>query len=206
MANSHHYATLLMENASGATSPAVNLLVRTHLAIAGQKAMRLSQAWDAVGGALLEGIAPEEMGAAPLVVSKDRAAPKGGDATGDQLCASAALIEKAMRDPAEIDWRWRAPAMRQCALPIQEASLIRLAGGKSVARHTHTGEELTLVLRGGFEDEAGVYEPGDIAFADESTVHRPHVAKGSDCICLVAMTGEWRFKTLMGRIAARFLS
>ncbi|MGE0045528.1 MAG: cupin domain-containing protein, partial [Hyphomonadaceae bacterium] len=57
---------------------------------------------------------------------------------------------------------------------------------------------LTLVLHGRYEDESGAYAPGDIAFADETADHRPHVPRGEDCVCLIARSGDMQFRGLLG--------
>ena len=52
--------------------------------------------------------------------------------------------------------------------------------------HTHTGKELTCVLKGTFSHQGGRYGPGDFDFGDEAVDHRPIVGAEEPCLCLVA--------------------
>jgi len=49
------------------------------------------------------------------------------------------------------------------------------ADAESVAfsRHEHVGGEFYIVLKGGIEDEYGIYREGDIVFLDPGSVHTP---------------------------------
>lgn len=47
------------------------------------------------------------------------------------------------------------------------------AGPKAFLKHEHIGGEFYLVLKGGIEDETGVYTEGDIVYLDPKSVHTP---------------------------------
>jgi putative transcriptional regulator len=196
------YDALMLDFAAGALGPAQALLVETHLRLK-PSARGGAAALDAAGGALLEALEPVEVAAIPLGVVEAASGAVVGPAP---VMEARALIEAAARRPDKMNWRWRAPGLRELRLPLAGASLIRLAGGRALAAHGHTGEELTLVLRGGFSDSAGHYDVGDIGFADACFDHSPLVPPGDDCVCLVAMTGALRFHGAVARIAARLLS
>ena len=68
-----------------------------------------------------------------------------------------------------------------------KVELLKIAAGRAVPRHTHKGDELTLVLAGGFTDDTGHYGKGDFAFADGERVHQPHADEGEDCIALAVL-------------------
>lgn len=54
--------------------------------------------------------------------------------------------------------------------------LYRISGDadpKAFRKHEHVGGEFYLVLRGGIEDETGVYREGDLVFLDPKSVHTP---------------------------------
>ncbi len=65
----------------------------------------------------------------------------------------------------------------------------RHAGTRAVATHTHRGEELTLVLAGGFSDATGTYARGDVQTASPDILHRPKADPGEDCINLAVTDG-----------------
>jgi putative transcriptional regulator len=83
-------------------------------------------------------------------------------------------------------------------------SLLRIAAGRRVPRHTHRGEELTVVLAGGFSDETGHYKRGDYAFAGQDCTHRPIADHCEDCICLVVLDKPTRMTSILGRMIEPF--
>lgn len=47
------------------------------------------------------------------------------------------------------------------------------ADPKAFLKHEHIGGEFYLVLKGGIQDETGVYSEGDIVYLDAKSVHTP---------------------------------
>ena len=47
------------------------------------------------------------------------------------------------------------------------------ADAKAFLKHEHIGGEFYLVLKGGIEDETGIYSEGDIVYLDAKSVHTP---------------------------------
>ena len=47
------------------------------------------------------------------------------------------------------------------------------ADPKAFLTHEHIGGEFYLVVKGGIEDETGVYREGDIVYLDAGSVHTP---------------------------------
>ena len=70
---------------------------------------------------------------------------------------------------------------------------------KSMPKHGHEALEATLVLHGGYHDEKGDYNKGDLVVASSDEVHSP-VSASSGCICLVVYSGSLQFKGLLGSI------
>ena len=99
-------------------------------------------------------------------------------------------------------------SMRPIELPGQSKSrafLLMSNPGTRMLEHTHTGTELTCVLRGSFSHEGGRFGPGDFDFGDETLDHQPIVGDGEPCLCLVAMTGELRMNGFFGRLISPFV-
>jgi putative transcriptional regulator len=71
--------------------------------------------------------------------------------------------------------------------------------------HSHTGIEMTCVLKGAFSHEGGHFGPGDFDLGDETVNHRPVVDAREECVCLVAMVGDLRLSGLIGRIVQPFV-
>ncbi|RRJ83839.1 ChrR family anti-sigma-E factor [Aestuariirhabdus litorea] len=80
-----------------------------------------------------------------------------------------------------------------------EVALHKICAGAKVAHHDHRATEVTVVLRGSFSDEDGVYAVGDFLLREPGEPHRPMAAQNQDCLCLSAqqapirLTGPWRW-------------
>ena len=99
-------------------------------------------------------------------------------------------------------------SMRPIELPGPSKSrvfLLRSEPGTHMLEHTHSGIELTCVLRGSFSHEGGRFGPGDFDFGDETLDHQPLVGDGEPCLCLVAMTGDLRMNGFFGRLISPFV-
>ena len=77
--------------------------------------------------------------------------------------------------------------------------LLEIPANKSMPKHGHEALEATLVLHGGYFDEKGDYNKGDLVVASSDEVHSP-VSASSGCICLVVYSGSLQFKGLLGSI------
>ena len=77
--------------------------------------------------------------------------------------------------------------------------LLEIPANKSMPKHGHEALEATLVLHGGYSDEKGEYNKGDLVIASSDEVHSP-VSDPSGCICLVVYSGSLQFKGLLGSI------
>ncbi len=115
-----------------------------------------------------------------------------------------------VRRYAVSSWKWIAPGLRfrPIQLPTDSPTrvfLLQSAPGTAMLDHTHTGQEMTCVLRGGFQHRAGQYGPGDFDLGDSSRHHDVVVDAGEACLCLVAMHGKLRLSGLLGAIVQPFL-
>jgi len=80
-----------------------------------------------------------------------------------------------------------------------EICLHRIQAGSSVFEHDHHGEEITLVLKGSFSDEDGMYQAGDFIVKKPGDTHRPVAAKNEDCVCLVVQEAPVKFTGLFSK-------
>ena len=100
----------------------------------------------------------------------------------------------------------RQHAAHRVAGPVKDARVPAQSNpGTHMLEHTHTGTELTCVLRGSFSHEGGRFGPGDFDFGDETLDHQPIVGDGEPCLCLVAMTGDLRINGFFGRLIGPFV-
>lgn len=107
-----------------------------------------------------------------------------------------------------LPWKTLLPGVKECKfgeIDGCDASLLWVRAGRAMPSHTHHGTELTLVLQGGFQDDDGHYETGDVAFADGDVDHKPIADEGEDCICFAVTAGRLQLTGPVGRWFAPFM-
>jgi len=90
------------------------------------------------------------------------------------------------RGSQDIAWRFKLPGIKEYRIAETEAGeavLYWVKAGRRLPQHTHEGDEVTLLLKGGFTDPLGHYRRGDIAIADAELDHHPVADADEDCIC-----------------------
>lgn len=83
-------------------------------------------------------------------------------------------------------------------------NLMYISDDVRIPQHTHKGLESTLILHGGFSDEHGEYEEGDLMIRDASVKHSPYTKAGEDCLCLTVLTEPMIFTQGVARIFNMF--
>ena len=204
----HHPSdAMLTSYAAGALGEGLSLIVASHVSMCANCADRLA-GFEAVGGALLEDLAPSELGDTALKdtmtrIDKVAQLPVRTDPLSDPVLPNPVLAYT-RAGASELNWLRLAPGLKQVKLFEDSqgfsARLLRISAGKPMPRHGHAGMELTLVLEGGYWDEAGSYQRGDIAEHDEHIEHRPVADRDQDCICLVAANAPVRLRSIIGRL------
>jgi len=205
MTITHHLdGATLMSFAAGALPAALAAVAAAHVAMC-PRCRRDVADLEQVGAALMADLAPVGLERAPVPAPSVPSAPLGGrpaargGETGEIPHPIAPLLPRGLD---AVSWRWLGPGVWDHLLPVDgrgKLRLLRAAPGRSVPEHRHGGAELTLVLRGAFRDELGIYRRGDVSELDESISHRPVTEPGSDCICLVASEGPEEFRGLLAR-------
>ena len=166
-----------------------------------------------VGGILLTDGEPVAMSATSLPHALARIETKltrGSPGVLAQAQNDAQLLPKAVQAYSVGAWRWMGPGVsfRPIHVPAEGGArvfLLKASPGTRMPHHTHSGSELTLVLRGAFSHVGGRYGPGDLDDADDSVEHQPIVESGEDCVCLVAMEGNLRLLGPWSRILQPFV-
>lgn len=214
MTTSHPSPELLMRLAAGTLRPAAALVVETHLAMCPQcRSERL--AMEALGGVLLDSMNPSEVDARLFERTLERL-DEARPANGASHRAPRVVPELGIPLPpplagrATTGWRWMGPGMAfsRIAVPDDPSAkliLLKIAPGRRMPTHGHSGEELTLVLKGAFEDEHGRYGPGDLAEEDGDSEHTPMVTGTEDCICLASIEGTLRPHSMIARLVQPFI-
>ena len=102
------------------------------------------------------------------------------------------------------DWKTTINNVRYCDLSFKDnnfkGKFLEIPPGKSMPKHGHEGYEATLVIHGGYSDESGHYNKGDLVIANDEQVHSPVASIEKGCLCLVVYSGSIKFKGLLGSI------
>lgn len=216
----HHLDdSTLMSLAAGSLPEALGAVAANHLAWCTQCRDRL-QDFELIGGAMLEDIEPEavaedapdaawdELRQARVKSTERQTRRTGSPVTLLDTAVPGPLAELLDRPLADVSWSYMAPGVRSHRLFPPGAikgdlRLLKIAPGRKLPQHGHSGSELTLVLTGSYHDEFGRFGPGDVADLDESVEHTPIADDDVECICLVASESPARFKGLISRTLSR---
>jgi putative transcriptional regulator len=206
----------LLEYASGAAHEPIALLVATHLALC-PACRRAAAELEAIGGALLDEARPESVAddsLARLMARLDQPespAPAAEDAPASEL--GEPMLPQPLRSYVggnldKLSWR-RLGAVAEARLLPEFAPLttrlLRVRAGASLPSHTHAGQELTLVLQGGFVDGTGHYLRGDVAEAGSELDHQPVADDDELCVCLAVTDAPLRLTGRFGRMLNPFI-
>ncbi len=207
----HHLSDELIMGYSAGTLPeAVNLIVAAHISLCDECRAAVT-AHDTVGGAVLDHCDAVPVAADSLssVLDRIKSAPKAQQIHVPQDdVLPAPLLDYVGGSLDNVKWRPAGLGVKQAILRTSKeasARLLYIPAGVAVPDHGHNGLELTLVLKGAFQDEDGRFARGDIEVADEAVEHTPIADISEDCICLAVTDAPLRFKGILPRMAQPFL-
>lgn len=205
--------------AAGTLDPALILLVETQAALREDVRRKLHLA-DAVAGAFLDMETPARLSdsaldralalidgleAAPETTRK--AARTAGAILDELIILPEPLREKALQAAGEAGWKFASPGLKTMPLALQseaKVEILRIEPGCGAPRHTHEGNEYTLVVSGGFTDENGSYGPGDMSIAGPQDTHQPIADPGEVCYALAVTDGQLKFTGWLGLLQKLF--
>lgn len=199
MIDHHPELDLLVDYASGALPEPMALSIACHASTCRQCHDQL-QKLDELGGVLLEQSEGQKVDATDLAAMLERLdEPVEETQAAPQIDfddRTKKIVPKPLRDYlggnlSDLKWRKIGGKVAQynLNLPIEgfNVSLMRFKAGTPMPIHTHKGNEVTLVLAGGYSDDGRHYERGDFDARNETHVHQPVVDEGEDCLALVVM-------------------
>ena len=208
--------SLVAQYAAGDLGYGMSVLMASFISLS-PEAREQYNALEQLNGVLLEEaeqveLTPDCLDA--LMAQLDEAPEEAADETSEASLSNADL-PCALRDLLdgpieEAGWRFAYPGVKQLKLPIgdtgESVKLLRIKPGKAAPRHTHSGIEATLVLRGAFRDGNRLYERGQLALADQHIQHRPRAEGNEDCICLAVTDGALKLTDNISRMARDFFA
>ena len=209
----HHHpkSETLAAYAAGVLDEAMSVVIETHRHLCAQ-CDRAIRDFEAVGGVSLERLEPVALseGALDRFWARVGAAP-ANDTAGEERVGRTRPLSAYLKGGFDtILWKPVAQGMSQHVLEARGyrkgvLRLLKIDPGVRMPRHTHGEEELTLILRGAYEDEIGVFREGDLADLDGEATHSPCAIGDEPCICLIATNGPLAFKGLIGRVVQPFV-
>ncbi len=223
---------LLLDYAAGTTSPAIGLLMASHLAMS-PHSRELYSFMETIGGAMLEdleGESLEHISAAkalqalddhdgglpqasalslPCELSSQRLPTRAG---GPQTFREEDLPDPLRRaeafDRGKQSWKKLGIGVAATQISIsnkgERAHLLWAKGGSGIAMHRHVAREVVLVVKGAFWDNGVRYGPGDVAVNEDGSVHAPRIDDSEDCLCLAVTEAPVHFTGLPGILLNRF--
>jgi len=82
-------------------------------------------------------------------------------------------------------------------LPIStdniKVSIMEIGAGVTIPQHAHQGYEITQVLSGGFTDQKGIYNSGDMVIKGHNDQHEIKILEDAPCRSLVVRCGDLKF-------------
>lgn len=212
----HPDIATIMAYASGSLDEAFSVLISCHLETCADCRAALKTS-EMIGGSALDDadavpLSKGAFGRALEMISLAQSSRQENDETRpdksnrpDWHRMPAALHNYVDSDLDSVKWKWIGPGTWHSPVKLSADSnstlrLMRIASGRFMPEHSHGGQEITLILRGAYEDKFGRFGPGDVADLDDHVEHQPHVVSDEDCICLAATEAPTRFKSLPGRL------
>jgi putative transcriptional regulator len=172
---------------------------------------------DHVAGALLESAKPAVMSddflsrlnarldtkvAGKASVDAASAGARGKDNQPDWMPSP--LADYIRRSGRRLKWRSAGLGVQQARLGRNEQGerlyLLRARPGLPLPRHSHSGQEWTLVLAGGYKSGARQFGPGDLHQEDEGCMHDLRIDDDGPCISLIVDEGKLRFANPLLRL------
>ncbi len=195
----HPFSDVLWAYASGTLDEASSVLVATHLSLCPHCRADVAR-MEAMGGEMLEDVsaAPMSSGALNDILARLDAPASTKQSVSSRPVRGPSILPRPLRDyvmsdDGDIQWKRLASGVEYLDLDVRaegrRARLLKIAPGTRVPRHGHGGEEMTMVLAGGYSDEFGSYARGDVETADSSHIHQPVADAGEPCICLTVTRG-----------------
>jgi putative transcriptional regulator len=209
---------LLMNYATGSLTPQESLIVAAHITLNAEARRKVAR-FEAMGGRLMCETEPAQVHDDCLTATLSRIEKTAAPAKEKRAACTApdlhipdavyALISGfCMSDPrcwSEVTRGFARMNLRLCPAPTRKRlQLVKLNPNAAAPMHSHPGTEVTVVLQGGFHDQTGHYQTGDIVIInDPRIVHQPQADKDG-CVCLILTEAPLRFQDPFQRFMNAF--
>ncbi len=184
----------------GELDPAEALLVATHYHLSPHARQRLDLL-NSCAAAILDDVVPVAMKCCPVEFLNKKCKGQQVKKELPIVQCMTSSVPKPLRpyvdkDFATLKWQAFMEGIESYALNVEGAKaqimLMRVRGDTQLFEHSHTGDELGLILSGSIIDCDVQYSVGDVIVHRPSeegdATHAPYVVQ--DCICLVVLKGN----------------
>lgn len=211
----HPQPEQLVEFAAGSCATGISVAISVHLHYCARCRQSLSEL-ESTSAVLFETQTPASVpdSAFDTLMQRIRNEPapgtpapptaKAGDSRFPR--ALAALLPGSLE---ELDWRQPMKNLKVSRLMTDESGMIvglhHMKAGGRVPNHTHRGDEINVVLEGGFSDQMGSYGAGDFVFRTEDDTHSPRADAHEDCLMLSVVTAPVKLTGPLGWLINPFL-
>ena len=211
MIKHHLHEEILMSYATGNASSSVSLIVASHITIC-SKCRNAVSTYEDIGGKVLNESSPiaVNMNTLDAVLNKidDEVIEKNTLIINKIFKNIPVVLHKMLPEGQSLtdSWKKGLGGIKYFDINLTDSSknsharMLSIPPGKKLPNHGHEAQELTLVLEGGFSDEKGHYNAGDVAIEDENNIHTPIADSNEGCVCLVVYEGNLKFKGLFGPV------
>jgi putative transcriptional regulator len=206
---------LLFDYATGSLTEALALAVASHASLCRRCVDRIAH-YETLGGALIDedGVADiDEGGLAALMKRLDE--PEAVKPAASLLDpATERLLPRPLRRYLDrgidvLPWKRVGRLYQEYRLPLArrdiKASLMRIDPGAHMPRHSHRGQEYTLVLAGGYRDGEQAFARGDFDAKSPNDQHQPIVDRDEPCLCLAILDAPVKLSGAVGFFVNPFL-
>lgn len=211
----HPEDDVLLKYVTGQYDTAYNIVLASHVSqcVRCQNSVALHQE---IGGNALTQQKPTEMKISALDLldsdlqdDEPQAAPIHADDYSETFGMKTPSILSTYLGKAldALKWQSLTPSLKQHVIKSDGKAVARLlwmAPGKGVPPHGHQGEEMTLILSGGYYDGDEAYTAGDLHMADHKTPHVPVAMEDKPCLVLAATDAPLIFKGLLPKMLQPF--
>ena len=198
--------------AAGGLSHAKRLLIACQAAIEPRLAAFLREL-DQIGGNFLEtasgenlsdGFMANVMNALDTQLAPSEHVNPPAQTTDVASWVPAPLRKFVQQENLGLKWKKAGPGVQRVPLTNIDGEMLYLLKAKpglKVPKHSHRGEEWTLLLQGGYHVGDQGFVRGDLHQEDENCTHQPIIDDdGEACISLVAVEGRLKFSDPLVKI------
>ena len=208
----HPDIELLLKYSSGQLAPAISVAIGLHQEHCKDCQQRIIDL-ESVGGETLEALplsdSPSDLdNGFDMLMAELESTPQ--DTFQDKYDGYAVaqadvnyLERLGKKDYWSFDWKRVTRKISRAVVDIDDGlhqvELLKFEPNAKIPKHTHEGEEFTLVLEGDFSDSNGCYREGEFIVQDQSNEHQP-VAGSTGCVCLAITNAPLKFTGTLGPI------